>query len=733
MKRFFLTLMFVFCSASAVLAQKPTPTATPEKAADDDIVKISTTLVQVDVTVTDKSGKVITDLKPEEIEIFENGVKQNITNFSFVSDVKTFEAEKPVAKKTDKNAAAAAPPAPPTELRPEQVRRTIALVVDDLTLSFESVHYVRRALKKFVDEQMLTGDLVAIIRTGSGVGALQQFTSDKRQLYAAIEKIRWNLVGNGKVGAFAPIEASMLERAKASGAEVSDEQLEAERNRNRSFSDFQGGVFASGTLGALDFIVRGMGELPGRKSVMLLSDGFKLETKGETGFTERSMIFGALRRLIDAANRASVVVYTMDARGLQTLGLTAEDNTNGVSGDQLEQKITDRRDELFDTQAGLIYLAKQTGGFPIVNNNDLSGGIRKILDDQSYYLVGYEPDSESFDPKTRRFNKLQVRVSRRGAQVRYRSGFFGVGDDQIKQPTANLTPQQQITRALTSPFSANEISLRLNTLFGNDVKNNSFVRFLLHVDARDLKFTDQPNGDKKAVFDVVAVLFGDNGAVSDQISQTYTLEAKSDRYRKILSDGFVYHFPFPVKKPGAYQLRVAIRDAQSNTVGSANQFVEVPNLKKNRLTVSGIVLENSTYEQWQKSQTNAPVSSSVTENAIADATNPLNDTSLRRFKRGTVLRYGSEIYNARADTGQKPSISTQVRIFRDGKLLFDGKPSTVDVSGQADLQRIKFVGAMNLGTEMQAGDYVLQIVATDNLAKEKQKIATQFVQFEIVQ
>jgi len=382
----------------------------------------------------------------------------------------------------------------------------------------------------------------------------------------------------------------------------------------------------------------------------------------------------------------------------------------------------------------LVYLAKQTGGFPIINNNDLSGGIRKILDDQSYYLVGYEPDSESFDPKTRRFNKLQVKVSRRGAQVRYRSGFFGISDEQIKKPATNLTAQQQITRALTSPFSTNGIGLRLNTLFGNDAANNSYVRFLLHIDAKDLKFTDAPNGNKKAVFDVIAVLFGDNGAVSDQISQTYTLETKDDRYRKILSDGFVYHFPFPVKKPGAYQLRVAIRDAQSaDKVGSANQFVEVPNLKKNRMTLSGIVLENLTFEQWQKSQGSAPASSKASENAVAETTNPLNDTSLRRFRRGTVLRYGSEIYNTRADAAQKPNISTRVRIFRDGKLLFDGKPSLVDMRGQTDLQRIKFAGAVNLGTEMETGDYVLQVVATDNLAKEKQKIATQFVQFEIVQ
>ncbi len=726
MKRFFLTLLCMSCFAPAIVAQKPTPT--PQT--DDDVVKISTTLIQLDVTVTDRSGKVVTDLKPEDFEVYENGEKQNITSFSFVSSVKD-AAEQMPARKVDKSAVPV--PVPPPTLRPEQVRRTIALVVDDLTLSFESVYFVRRALKKFVDEQMRDGDLVAIIRTGGGIGALQQFSSDRRQLYAAIEKVRWNPQGSGKIGAFAPIEASPLERMKANGANVSDEQLEAERNREQSSSDFQGSVFASGTLGALDFIIRGMQELPGRKSVMLLSDGFKLSTKDESGFTEGSRILQSLRRLTDLANRASVVVYTMDARGLQTLSLSAEDNTSELSSEQTEQKLSDRRNELFDTQEGLRYLAKQTGGFPIINNNDLSGGIRKILDDQSYYLLGYEPDADTFDAKTRRYNKLQIKViNRKDLRVRYRSGFFGVSDEQIQKP-ANLTPRQQIMTALTSPFAVNGIALRLNTLFGNDAKDGSFVHSLLHVNAADLKFTDEPDGTKKAVFDVLAVSFGDNGTIADQISRSYTMNVTGERYSKVLSEGFVYFFTFPVKKPGAFQLRVAIRDPRSEKVGSANQFVEVPNLKKNRLTVSGIVLENLTPEQWQKSQTGTASSAAATENAAVAAADPLNATSLRRFKRGTILRYGSEVYNARLDAAQKPNLTVQTRMFRDGKLVFDGKQASLELLGQTDLQRIKTVGALNLGTEMLPGDYVLQTVVTDNLAKEKQKIATQFVQFEIIQ
>ncbi|HEY0049525.1 MAG TPA: hypothetical protein VGB68_09590, partial [Pyrinomonadaceae bacterium] len=121
MKRLFASLLFVFLLALAAQAQTPKPTAapTPKPVADDeDVVKISTTLIQLDVTVTDKSGKVVTDLKPEDFEIYENGEKQEITNFSFISSA---PAVKPPANATTggKNTT---PPLPPTELKPERIR-----------------------------------------------------------------------------------------------------------------------------------------------------------------------------------------------------------------------------------------------------------------------------------------------------------------------------------------------------------------------------------------------------------------------------------------------------------------------------------------------------------------------------------------------------------------------------------------------------------------------------------
>src|SRR6185369_14084373 len=137
----FLAPLLILQMVYGVLAQQtgtprlgpppPSPQQSPQKPNEDDVVKITTNLVQVDAVVTDKSGKVVTDLKPDEVEIFEDGHKQKITNFSFSlsANAPTRPTPKPIA--TDRSLTAAPPPA----LRREDIKRTIAIVVDDLGLS----------------------------------------------------------------------------------------------------------------------------------------------------------------------------------------------------------------------------------------------------------------------------------------------------------------------------------------------------------------------------------------------------------------------------------------------------------------------------------------------------------------------------------------------------------------------------------------------------------------------
>jgi VWFA-related protein len=704
-----------------------TQPAPPRQEPDDEVVRISTNLVQVDAVVTDRNGKQVTDLTADEIQILEDGKPQKISNFSFVNSGSKTPATIPgKPASADKNAVSL----PPTRLRPEQVRRTIALVVDDLGLSFNSTYYVRHAVKKFIDEQMQEGDLVAIIRTGAGIGALQQFTSDKRMLYAAMERIKWNPSGRGGIGAFAPLTGAQtnVTMATEDGEPPSDAAAELDRLREETFT--------VGTLGALNYVVTGLRELPGRKSVLLVSDGIQMfdSLSRATNFRTQQ----ALTSLIDLANRASVVIYTLDARGLQTTGLTAEDNTTGMSDEAMRNASTQRANMIFESQSGLIHMAEQTGGIAFRNSNDLSGGIKRVLEDQtSYYLVGYRPDESTFDQKTgrRTFHKLELKVTRPGRfLVRMRKGFFGITDDEAR-PQIAATPQQQILRALTSPFGAEGVHLRLTSLFGHDAKLGSFMRSLLHVDAGDLTFTDQPGGFHQAEFDVMAITFGDNGSVVNQVGKTYSVRLPDKSYQRMLNEGFVYFVTVFVKKPGAYQLRAALRDHGSERVGSASQFVEVPDLKKNRLTISGIVVTGSEPGSENKASGKSDAKSLAVQSAAEhqeDRANPSNSAAVRRFRGGGILEYGFVIYNAKADKGLPPRLTTQVRIFRDGQPVFSGNENPYAPEGQGDLKRLAHGGAIQLGSKMTPGEYVLQVIVNDTQAKEKQRTATQWIDFEIV-
>ena len=716
--------------ASSPSPSPPPQTPQAQKPEEVDVVRITTNLVQVDAVVTDKSGKVVTDLKPEEVQIFEDGRQQKITHFTY------YVAERPPAEKpakpatVDKNA----PPVPTNRLRPEDIRRTIALVVDDLGLSFESTYYVRRALKKFVDEQMQPGDLVAIIRTSGGMGALQQFTSDKRQLNAAIERVKWNAIGRSGVGAFAAIEPPT---PGPGGADIDTFNEEANQTRQD--------MFAVGTLGAISYVVKGLKTLPGRKSILLISDGFRIYNLDDP--TRNYLAREKLNRLIDEAGRASVVIYTMNATGLQTLGFTAADDLSGRDTQQLQVAMTSRRNAAFETQAGLDFLARQTGGIPIRNTNDLSGGIKRVMEDQKgYYLIGYRPDNATFDARTgrRTFHHLTLKVARPGKfNVRMRNGFFGVSDE---DRPVQRTLAQQMFDALAAPFAASGVHLQLTSLFGNDAKAGSFMRSVLHIDGHDLTFTDEADHLHKCVFDVLAMTFGDNGVPVDQNGKTYTLKLPEEWYKRTLRDGLVYYVTVPVKKPGAYQLRMSLRDTNTERIGSASQFVEVPDLKKNRLALSGLALSGIMPTSKTTQSNQSPANQAVANQPASDLNSATSvdqegiergnaeaSPAVRHFRSGMLMNYAFFIYNARLDKAtNSPKLTTQVRLFRDGKPVFTGNENAFKVLAQADLKRLLAGGSIQLGTDLPLGEYVFQIIVNDAMADEKHRTVSQWMDFEIV-
>lgn len=735
-----LSQLLTLARSQEPIRPSPTPSSIPGRGSQqpepDDVVKITTNLVQVDAVISDEKGNPVTDLKPEEIEIFEDGRKQKVTNLSYTSLPRS-ENERAPKGEVEKDLPS------PTRLKREDVRRTIAIIVDDLGLSFESIAYTRRALRQFVDEQMQPGDLVAIIRTSGGIGALQQFTADKRQLHAAIDRIKWYSRGRAGIGVFQPIRESAPSDDKQAPLRNpnSTRNPEIDNHPNdetdwvpgEDAAKFRDDILSVGTLGALSYVVQGLTELPGRKSVLLISDGFSLYDPKDPGRARR--LLDAVRRLTDQANRASVVISTMDARGLQPLGLTAEDNLTGVKGNQIGKLIAQRHYDFASLQEGLNLLAQETGGIAILNNNDLNGGIRRILQDQNgYYLIGYRPDESTFDLRNgrRQFHKLSLKVLRPGKfKVRMRPGFFGVPDEVAKK--APVTNTQQMANALISPFGETGVQVQLTSLFFANTDEGPSMRSLLYINGSDLTFTEGPDHQFKTVVDILALTFGDNGIVLDApVNRTFTIQLSAELHRRALRDGLVYYLSVPIKKPGAYQLRIALRDAGSRRIGSASQFVEVPDLNKDRIALSGIVVRGQTAGSTTGSdEAQLHAASALNLSEAVEKENAAASPAVRRFRAGMTLEYLFFIFNAHLDKAtNQPRLTTQLRIFREGKIVYVGKENAV-ANNQIDPKQIATGGSVEIRT-LAPGNYTLQVIVSDALASEKNRVATQWIDFEVV-
>jgi hypothetical protein len=301
--------------------------------------------------------------------------------------------------------------------------------------------------------------------------------------------------------------------------------------------------------------------------------------------------------------------------------------------------------------------------------------------------------------------------------------------------------------ALTSPFGSTGVHLQLTSLFANDPKVGSFMKSILHIDARDLTFTTEANGVHKCIFDVLAMTFGDNGVPVDQSGRTYTLQLPDALYKRTQRGGLVYYVTVPIKKPGAYQLRISLRDSSTERIGAASQFVEVPDLKKNRLAVSGVAINGrnpgekiavapGAEAQASPAAGNTPATganSAEQDQEGVDQGNPEASPAVRHFSRGMLMDYGFIIYNARLDKAtNKPQLIGQVRLFRDGKLVFTGKEIPLSSTEQTDWKRVTAGGSIQLGTDLVPGEYVLQVIVKDLLADEKHRTVTQWMDFEII-
>jgi VWFA-related protein len=684
------------------------------------VIRIDVNLVQVDAVVTDSTGKAVTNLTRDDFEVYQDGELQKLTAFDFVTvkDRAAMLDRLRISVGPRPLPGGVPPPSNRTMLKREDIRRTLAFVVDDLALSFDSGVRVRDSLKKWVNYEMEKGDLVAIVRTSAGMGSLQRFTTDKEMLFKAIDLIRYQ-PGRVGVSSFAATNGAGPTAVNPETGEVVDVSID-----RSVFLDELEHAYLVGSLGAIQYVVRGLKDLPGRKSLILFSESMKFTFLEGPGLVRSASLTNAtsdarIRKLADEANRSSVVIYAIDPRGVVNTELTAEDNLTGLSDVEIGLVGAIRAERLIESQDGMIVLSQKTGGLFVRNNNDMTASLRQVVDDgDGYYLLGYQPDLFTFE-ETRKsaFHSIKVRVKRPGLTVRSRTGFFGKPDNEGSIPQTRKT---QITDALASPFASDDLRVRLTGLFSPSEKGASVIDAFLHFDARDVTFSEGPDGSRTAEGDIVAMTFDADGQQVDTVARSWKIVVQREAYDRLLTDGVVYTAVMPVKKPGGYQLRAVVRDAGSQRLGSAMQYVEVPDVKKGRLTLSSIVMGAETLPNPGESDAGGAMDRKRVEGSPA----------VRIFRSGAMIHYAYEVLNARLDNDKKPQLETQIRLFRDGQPVYVSRGASVTGEQLQKSKRLFLKGQFQL-KQISAGDYTLQIVVQDNQRYDKYRIATQAMDFQV--
>lgn len=664
-----------------------------EKSKQDEI-KLSTELVQIDVLVRDKSNKPIGGLKREDFELLDNNKPQHISTFSYEETRKQRVGDQTAEGVTV-----------PRAITAGQLKRVIALVVDTLHIKFENIYRTRKMLEDFVDNKMEPGDLVLILPTGGGSGVLQQFTSDRRMLHRAIDRLRPFFFSSEATPyrSFARLGAGPGGQMGTGGRGAGGLSIPRGGNVGQ-LPDPLEEADARATLSALNETIKSMTKLPGRKVSILVSEGLRIFSTQTTSDLDKTTGLAA---------RANVVFYTIDPRGLDSLELSAADeidqDTDLVSA--VSAASDRKRDDFRESQDSLRVIAANTGGKFFGNNNDIKRGLDVMLDENSaYYMLGFYPEAGKWDGK---FHKVKVVVREHPElTVSFRKGYLA------KSPppeNKGLDPKvAEVIEAISSPLVRRDIDLRLTPLYIDNEKREPVVTLLLHIDASKLTFA-QSEGRYHNQLEEVGFVLDAKGNTVDRISNTLELNLLPESYQSALKRGFVATRSLTVK-PGTYQIRLFVRETGSGLIGTANDFIDIPDMKSEKFTTSSLFLTGQAVEQGK----------------VVDTAGLGGTPSQRRFKRGGEFTYSLVIYNPKLDDKSKqPQLEMRTRILKGNKVVYNGTPRmVVAAEGSTPPARIVTGGVIGL-VSLAPDDYTIEVTVRDKVRKKADSVIRREIDFSV--
>lgn len=693
-------------------------------AQETEVVRTNVELVQSAITVLDKKGNFVEGLQREQFELMVDGKPRPIAFFERVASGSTREGEL-AAKLGDPAEAAKKPIAPP-----RVPGRTIVFFIDDLHLSADSMKRTSMMLHRFLDQEMTTKDNIAITTASGQVGFLEQFTNNRAVLEEAMSRLiprpynteGYSSGGSAKITEYMALQlntgksdtklfnayidecmkgSNMFKVAKALTLPLLRQACENEvKNSSRAIL-IQAGQVTQNTYNSFESVMRSLSRAPGRKLAFFISDGFLLDS-GPNAPNVRDK----LDYVIDAAQRAGVVVYTIHARGLVNAGYMDPAYKRPVD----ERIALNSIGELEAQQDALNAIANDTGGRALRSTNFFDKWVGAVLDETSnYYLVAWRPENE--EEKLPKFRNVKITIAGQPElTVRAPRGYV-TGPKPEAATTAKAsgkpapakapkTPESELGSALSDFYPIGGLPTLLSLTYLNTPANGLVVTSSIEIMGKGVSYGDD---DKQAAtIKLAGVVLNDKG----KIASSFKNQLNIDPPKAGGSDAIFYNHHTPLA-PGIYQVRVAARDERSGRVGSAIQWIVIPDLTKNQLTLSSVLLGGQVLEDKSKEGT-PHVQLSVDHS----------------FPRTSQLGYWVFVYNAKRDAAGNPQLSVQTQVLRDGQAVLSSPQRRLN-SGGEDALRIPFGEELALKT-LSPGKYDLKVTVTDGVAGTS---ATQLADF----
>ena len=656
-------------------------------------------LVIEDVIVKSQNGAPVNNLKAGDFLVTEDGKPQQISVFEYqkLSDEALPAPPKPaLQQRTEVAAAPAVKPLTAVEIAPEKPgdlkyrdKRLMVMFFDMTSMPIQDQMRAQAAALKFLNTQMTTSDLMAIMTFATDISVVQDFTDDRDLLAADIKKLT---IGEG----LGLDETASDDSASDTGAAFQQDDTE--------FNIFN----TDRQLSALESAVKMLASLNEKKALIYFASGMT-----RNGLDNQAQ----LQATINAAIRSNVAFYPIDARGL-VASAPLGDATKGSPGGQAMYSGTSAHAAAsnFQGQQETLYtLASDTGGKALLDNNDLSMGIVQAQKDiSSYYIIGYYSQNEALDGKFRRV-KITLKdkdTAERVARLDYRQGYYASKDF---GKLSSTDKERQLAEALMLGDPVTDIDIAVEIDYFRLARDRYFVPVVAKIPGSELELA-RHGGAESTRIDFIGQVKDAAGKVVENVRDMAEVKLKGQTAADLARHPLEYDTGFTLA-PGKYNLKFLARENETGKMGTYEISFAIPDLTSDQklLPISSVILSS------QRMPLTAAVFSAENDKRLL-AANPLVDggqklvpSVTRVFNRNQELYVFLEAYEPEAAVTQ-PLVAS-VAFYRGKTKAFESAPLEVSQGLNEKSKALPLRFSLPL-EKLRPGRYTCQVTVLDPTARK---------------